>query len=115
MRRVFWSTSMDMISGLSRRGDDFLSGIFHRIGDNKVEARLLKDFSTLLDIGSFQPKNHRQANLRFFGSFNHPFCERVYAQNAAEDIDQHCFHIPVAEQNLESVLDLLGIGSAAYV
>ncbi len=41
--------------------------------------------------------------------------QRVAAQDAAEDIDQHGLHALVGEQNAEGVLDLLGVGAAADV
>ncbi len=41
--------------------------------------------------------------------------QRVAAQNAAEDIDEHGLHALVGEQNAEGVLHLIGIGAAADV
>ena len=45
----------------------------------------------------------------------HAVRQRVAAQNAAEDVDQHGFDAGVGQQNAKGVLDLLGVGAAADV
>ncbi len=46
---------------------------------------------------------------------HHPGGQRVAAQNAAEDVDQHGLHARIGEQNAEGVLHLVGAGAAAHV
>ena len=47
--------------------------------------------------------------------FHHAGGQAVAAQDAAENVDQHCAHVGVAEDDLESLAHLLGAGAAAHV
>src|SRR5437660_10061996 len=53
--------------------------------------------------------------MRLLGGFYYTCGERVHAQDAAKNVNQHRLHVLVAQQNLKSVRDLLGVRSAAYV
>ena len=48
-------------------------------------------------------------------ALHHAGGQRVAAQDAAENIDQHCLHIRIGKQNAECVLDLFGVGAATDI
>src|SRR5215469_11189133 len=53
--------------------------------------------------------------MRFLGGFYDACGERVHPQDATKNVDQHGFDVLVTQQDLESMCDLLGVGSAAHV
>ena len=75
-------------------------------------VRILRPSSTLVPsmrttIGTLM--------LQIAGRGDHAGGQRVAAQNAAEDIDEHGLHVAVGKQDAEGVLDLLGVGAAADI
>src|SRR5207248_3924450 len=76
-------------------------------------SALAQNLAALLHVGSFQAQHYRQCQLRFFRSFDHAIGERIHAQDAAEDIDEHGANVLIAEQDLEGVFYVLGAGAAA--
>src|ERR1700744_571932 len=122
MSRVFSSTNTDIdgSSSLSRgflfgRCDHFGGGVLHGFSDNEVQPRVLQNLASLLDVRALQAKNHGNLHVGLFGRFDHALCQGVDAQDAAKNIDEHGLHVLVREQDLEGVLDLLLISTAAHV
>src|SRR6201996_1256127 len=114
MRRVFSSTNTDIDCSRSLgRGLCFgcfhglVCRVLHGLPDDEVETRILQDFPSLLHVGAFQAKNDRNLYVGLLGCFHHALSQRVDAQNAAEDVDEHALHVFVREQDLEGMLNLL--------
>ena len=53
--------------------------------------------------------------LVFFAACDHAIGQRIHAQDAAENIDQHRLHVLIAEQDFERMGDLLSVRAAAHV
>src|ERR1700744_2859844 len=122
MSRVFSSTNTDIdgSSSLSRgflfgSRNHFGGGVLHGFSDNEVQPRVLQNLASLLDVRALQAKDHGNLHVGLFGRFYHPLCQGVDAQDAAKNIDEHGLHVLVREQDLEGVLDLLLISTAAHV
>src|SRR5262249_28396120 len=96
-------------------GDNLVGGFFHGVGDYEVQPRFHQDFFAFVHVGAFEAQYDRQLQVRFACGLNDTVGERVHAQDSAEDIDQHSFDVFVAEQNLEGVSDLLGVGATADI
>src|SRR6201981_1141958 len=53
--------------------------------------------------------------MRLLGGFYYAGGERVHTQDATENVNEHRFDVLVTQQNLKSMCDLFGVGSAAHV
>src|SRR5438105_3638620 len=95
--------------------NDFFGGVAHGFGDDEIQSALAQNLAPLLDVGSFQAKHHGQGQSGFLGGFDHAVGERIHAQDAAKNIDEHGANVLIAEQDLEGVFYLLGAGAAADV
>src|SRR5207248_3345151 len=56
---------------VSRCCDYLFRRVFHRLCHNKIQARLLQDFSALLHVGSFESQHHRKRNLGLVRGLDH--------------------------------------------
>src|SRR5258706_14467299 len=99
----------------SCRGHHFVGCVFHGVAHNEVESGIHQNLLAFLYISPFEAQHHRKFDVSFLRGLHNSRCQRIHAQNAAENVDQHRFHALVAEQDLERVGDLLGTGAAAYI
>src|SRR6185437_12635455 len=111
--RVFLSTRMAM--ALPGGGDDLLRRVLHVVGHRDLEAAGGQDLPPLGHVGAFHADHQRQLQLHRPRRLDHPGGQRVAAQDAAEDVDQHRLHRRVFQQDLEGVPHLLAVRSAAHV
>ena len=66
-------------------------------------------------LGAFHAHDQGHRQTHGFGCGHNAFGDGVAAHDAAKNIDQNGFHVPVLEHDLERLGHLLGRGTAAYV
>src|SRR5579863_8929779 len=93
----------------------FVGPVFHGVGHNEVQSRLHQNFLAFVDVRSLQPQHDRQLHVGLARGFDHACCQRVDTQDAAENIDQHCLHALVAQQDFKGMRNLFGVGASAHV
>src|SRR5262249_17445717 len=102
----------DLFAG---RGNNLLCRVLHGFADLEIQSGILQDLATLLHVRAFETEHHGQLDVGDLRGFDNPVRQRVDAQDAAEDVDEHRLHVLVAQQDLEGAGDLLGVGSAADI
>src|SRR5580658_2414832 len=121
INRVFLSTRIAIkmipqcVLNSPRRGHDFVGRIFHRVADDEIKSRFHQDLFAFVHVCTFEAQHHGKLDVCLLGSLHDASRQRIHAQNAAKNIDQHGLHAFVAEQNFKCMSDLLGIGAAAYI
>ena len=98
-----------------RQPHHFLRGVLHAVGNREVESRFPQNLAPLLDVGSFHPNHDRHFDVQLARRVHHARRQRVAAQDAAENVDQHRLDVAIGKQNAEGVLHLLGVRAAAHV
>src|SRR5664279_4286783 len=96
-------------------GDNFLSRVFHGLCHDEFQTALLQGHAALLHVCSLQPQHDGQLDVGLACCADDAIGQRVHAQNAAENVDEHGFHVLVAQQDFERMRDLLFVGAAADV
>ncbi len=81
----------------------------------KFRPESLQDLPARFHVRSFQAQHDRQLDMRLVRRFDHAGRQRIHAQDAAKNIDQHRFHVLVAQQDFKRVRDLFGIRAAAHI
>src|SRR6185437_13187532 len=103
--RVFLSTRMAM--ALSRGGDHLLRRVLHVVRHRDLQSARGQNLPPFGHVRAFHPDHQRQLQLHRPRRLDHARRQRVAAQNAAEDIDQHRLHRRILQQDFERVADLL--------
>src|SRR5437867_2640017 len=95
--------------------DGFFRAVGHVVGHREGQAGVGEHFLALLDVGPFGAQHDGQRETELLHRRDDALGETIDAQDAAEHVDEDCFHVPVRRQDPERVLDLLGRGAAADV
>src|SRR5580692_2556130 len=95
--------------------DHFVGCVFHGVTHHEVKSRVHQNLLAFVDICSFQAQHNRQLDVGLARGLDHACGQRVDAQDAAENVDQHSLHTLVAEQNFERVCNLLGACASAHI
>src|SRR5579875_1895195 len=114
MRRVFLSTKTAILLASFSGYDDLLCRFLHGCAYLEIQARFREDFATFLDICAFETQDDGHPHIQIFGSLDDALCEGIDAEDSAEDVDEDGLDVLVGEKNLEGMLNLLLVGSAAY-
>src|SRR5699024_7605078 len=85
------------------------------VGSDDVEAAVGKHFLALVHVSSFQPDDQRNLHFDILDRIDDAFGNGVAAHDATEDIDQNGLDLVVGENQLERLLDALGVGAATDV
>jgi hypothetical protein len=83
--RVFSSTSMLIAASRTT----FFGGVLHAVRDREVQTRFGRILAALLHVGAFHPHHDREPGCSVPARRHHAGGQRVAAQDAAEDVDQH--------------------------
>ena len=98
-----------------RRRHHFVGCIFHGVAYHKIQTRIHQNLLAFIHIRTFQPQHHWKLDIGFLGRFHYARGQRIHAQNAAKNVDQHCLHVLVAQQDLKSMCYLLRAGTTADI
>ena len=104
-----------LIAHLLRGRTTFSRAVLHAVGNGEIQSRFAQDLLALSHVGSFHANDDGQLQLQFRGGGDDAGGQHIAAQDAAENIDEDGFHFGIADQNAESVFDLLGGSAAADV
>src|SRR5580704_3115146 len=97
------------------RGDNLLGRVFHGLCHDKFQSAIFQDLAALFDVRSLQPHHDRQLDVGCTCRTDDAVGQRVDPQDAAKDVDEHCLHVLIAQQDFESMRHLLFVGAAAHV
>src|ERR1035438_4397821 len=112
--RVFLSTSMLIVSSwdhfsswapLPRSQFDYLlRRVQHIRSHREIEPGLQQNLPSEFHVGAFHAYHDRHLNIEVPRRPHHAGGQRIAAQDAAENVNQHGLDVPVREQDAEGVL-----------
>src|ERR1700690_2168469 len=115
MRRVFLSTSTDMLCPHLCSSHDEIGGFLHCCAHLEIKARILQNLPALFNVCALKPQHNRHLHVQLARRCDNARCQPVHAENAAEDIDEDGLHIRVGEEDFKRMLDLFLGCAAAYI
>ena len=119
-RRVLSSIRTDIRRSLPRlsggQRDDLLGGLVHRLGGVHVRQRgLLQQAPSLDVVGAVEAHDERNRRFDLLERRDQAVGDLVAAGDAAEDVEQHRLDRVVGQQQIDGLLDLLGVRASARV
>src|SRR5687768_157890 len=98
-----------------RQRDGLLRRLTHRVGRREVEAAFLEHPLPFVNVRAFHADDDGYRDAELLDGRDDALSQHVATQNAPEDVDEHRSNVLVGHQNLESVPNLLSVGSATDV
>src|SRR5205807_3936691 len=79
--------------------DNLLSSVFHPVSHCEAQTRFANNALAFFYVGAFEPNNDRNFHTQVLCSAHDSARNHVAADNTAENIDEHCAHMFVRQQN----------------
>ena len=102
IRRVFLIYQYAHRCPIAASFTTFSRRVLHSVGHREIEARFRQDLPAELHVGAFHADDDRHLDAEIARRRHHAGGQRVAAQDAAENIDQHRLHVLVAKAECET-------------
>src|SRR5437660_12204551 len=88
-----------LLRNSSSQRDNLLSSVFHPVSHCEAQTRFANNALAFFYVGAFEPNNDRNFHTQVLCSAHDSARNHVAADNTAENIDEHCAHMFVRQQN----------------